>query len=202
MYKFGGSSVRDAERMREVATIVCSFPEHLPCVVLSAMGKTTNNLLAAGEEAMAAKSTEVEQLPHLKMIRELHERTCQELALPEADKQEVAALLQQLTQLLTGISLMQVRYTLVTHWDSGHRVLTFSRLARCRPAGGDEPHERQPGILRRAPGHPHFRELPAHPGRCSPPVGLVRPPRLCQQRRLQQRGHPAGDVCRRRRRAG
>ncbi len=25
--------------MMEVADIVCSFPEHLPCVVLSAMGK-------------------------------------------------------------------------------------------------------------------------------------------------------------------
>jgi aspartate kinase len=39
VYKFGGSSVRDAERMREVADIICGFPEHLPCVVLSAMGK-------------------------------------------------------------------------------------------------------------------------------------------------------------------
>jgi aspartate kinase len=39
VYKFGGSSVRDAERMREVADIICSFPENLPCVVLSAMGK-------------------------------------------------------------------------------------------------------------------------------------------------------------------
>ena len=28
-----------ADRMREVADIVCSFPEHLPVVVLSAMGK-------------------------------------------------------------------------------------------------------------------------------------------------------------------
>jgi aspartate kinase len=39
VYKFGGSSVRDAERMREVADIICSFPEYLPAVVLSAMGK-------------------------------------------------------------------------------------------------------------------------------------------------------------------
>ncbi len=39
VYKFGGSSVRDAERMREVADIICSFPHYLPCVVLSAMGK-------------------------------------------------------------------------------------------------------------------------------------------------------------------
>ena len=37
--KFGGSSVASAERMWEVAQIVCSFPEQLPCVVLSAMGK-------------------------------------------------------------------------------------------------------------------------------------------------------------------
>lgn len=39
VYKFGGSSVRDPERMREVADIISSFPENLPCVVLSAMGK-------------------------------------------------------------------------------------------------------------------------------------------------------------------
>lgn len=37
--KFGGSSVASAERMWEVAHIVCSFPDQLPCVVLSAMGK-------------------------------------------------------------------------------------------------------------------------------------------------------------------
>ena len=125
VYKFGGSSVRDAERMREVANIVCSFPEHLPCVVLSAMGKTTNNLLAAGEEAMTCKSTEVEQLPHLLMVRELHERTCAELGLPPADTAEVAALLQQLTQLLTGISLMQE----VTSRTSANLVSFGERLA-------------------------------------------------------------------------
>lgn len=39
VYKFGGSSVASAERMLEVADIVCSFPEHAPLVVLSAMGK-------------------------------------------------------------------------------------------------------------------------------------------------------------------
>ena len=43
--KFGGSSVASAERMREVADLVLSFPEERPVVVLSAMGKTTNKLL-------------------------------------------------------------------------------------------------------------------------------------------------------------
>jgi aspartate kinase len=43
--KFGGSSVASAERMREVADLVLSFPEERPVIVLSAMGKTTNKLL-------------------------------------------------------------------------------------------------------------------------------------------------------------
>ena len=47
--KFGGSSVADAERMREVANIVLSFPEEMPVLVLSAMGKSTNNLLIAAK---------------------------------------------------------------------------------------------------------------------------------------------------------
>uniref|UniRef100_A0A453M8M1 Aspartate/glutamate/uridylate kinase domain-containing protein n=1 Tax=Aegilops tauschii subsp. strangulata TaxID=200361 RepID=A0A453M8M1_AEGTS len=43
--KFGGSSLASAARMREVADLILSFPEETPVVVLSAMGKTTNNLL-------------------------------------------------------------------------------------------------------------------------------------------------------------
>lgn len=43
--KFGGSSVATAERMREVASLILSFPEESPIIVLSAMGKTTNKLL-------------------------------------------------------------------------------------------------------------------------------------------------------------
>ena len=41
--KFGGSSVATAERMREVLDIIHTFPEQLPCVVLSAMGKARLN---------------------------------------------------------------------------------------------------------------------------------------------------------------
>lgn len=45
VYKFGGSSVATAERMREVASIICSFPDQAPAVVLSAMGKVRSKLL-------------------------------------------------------------------------------------------------------------------------------------------------------------
>lgn len=44
--KFGGSSVATADRMKEVAVLIRSFPEERPVIVLSAMGKTTNKLLA------------------------------------------------------------------------------------------------------------------------------------------------------------
>ncbi|XP_073098446.1 aspartokinase 2, chloroplastic-like [Elaeis guineensis] len=43
--KFGGSSVASADGMKEVADLILSFPEERPVIVLSAMGKTTNNLL-------------------------------------------------------------------------------------------------------------------------------------------------------------
>lgn len=43
--KFGGKSVASAERMREVADLILRYLEERPVVVLSAMGKTTNNLM-------------------------------------------------------------------------------------------------------------------------------------------------------------
>lgn len=43
--KFGGSSVATAERMKQVANLILSFPDEKPVVVLSAMAKTTNKLL-------------------------------------------------------------------------------------------------------------------------------------------------------------
>lgn len=43
--KFGGSSLASAERMKEVAELILSFPNERPVIVLSAMGKTTNKLL-------------------------------------------------------------------------------------------------------------------------------------------------------------
>ena len=49
--KFGGSSVASAERMIEVAQIVCSFPDQLPALVLSAMGKVGGRAGWTGEGA-------------------------------------------------------------------------------------------------------------------------------------------------------
>ncbi|CAN8299729.1 unnamed protein product [Cochlearia groenlandica] len=72
--KFGGSSVASAERMKEIANLILSFPDERPVVVLSAMGKTTNKLLMAGEKAVTCGVTNVETIEELSFIKELHLR--------------------------------------------------------------------------------------------------------------------------------
>lgn len=52
--KFGGSSLASAERIREIAELIVSFPEETPLVVLSAMGKTTNNLLLVMHSSLSS----------------------------------------------------------------------------------------------------------------------------------------------------
>ncbi|KAL2334258.1 hypothetical protein Fmac_015471 [Flemingia macrophylla] len=88
--KFGGSSVASAERMREVASLILSFPEELPIVVLSAMGKTTNKLLL--------------KCYFLTGCSYLHLRTVDELGV---DRSVIAKHLEELEQLLKGIAMMK-----------------------------------------------------------------------------------------------
>lgn len=133
--KFGGSSVADAERMREVASIVLTFQEEMPVLVLSAMGKTTNNLLAAGEEALKCDNAdEVAGLEPIKAIRKLHSETMDELRVDPDTRKEVNKLLDKMEQVCTGVALMQecttrTRATLVSF---GERMSTriFSSFLR------------------------------------------------------------------------
>ena len=70
--KFGGSSVRDAERITEVCKLVKDQIDEnglRPHLVCSAMGKTTNNLLAAADEAINDGKVD------LSAVRDLHAET-------------------------------------------------------------------------------------------------------------------------------
>ncbi|CAI5459611.1 unnamed protein product [Closterium sp. Yama58-4] len=102
--KFGGSSVANAARMREVADLILSFPEENPIIVMSAMGKTTNNLIKVGERALTCGSTKCAAIDELRVIRELHVSTMEELGV---DCAEVHELMHELQQLVTGIALMR-----------------------------------------------------------------------------------------------
>src|SRR3984957_10124349 len=53
--KFGGTSVESCEAITRVTSIVKKYEERRPIVVVSAMGKTTNQLLAAAHEAAAGR---------------------------------------------------------------------------------------------------------------------------------------------------
>ncbi|KAF5479253.1 hypothetical protein F2P56_000089 [Juglans regia] len=102
--KFGGSSVASSSRMREVAELILSFPKERPVVVLSAMGKTTNKLLLAGEKAVGCGVTNISSIDELSFIKELHLRTVEELGI---DKSVIATHLEELEQLLKGIAMMK-----------------------------------------------------------------------------------------------
>ncbi|GMP29975.1 hypothetical protein CsSME_00004855 [Camellia sinensis var. sinensis] len=99
--KFGGSSVASADRMREVADLILKFPEEKPVIVLSAMGKTTNKLLLAGEKAVSCGISNVSDIDELSCVKELHLRTMDELGI---DKSTVSTLLEELDQLLKAIA--------------------------------------------------------------------------------------------------
>ncbi|KAG9441603.1 hypothetical protein H6P81_017457 [Aristolochia fimbriata] len=88
-------------RMREVAELILSFPEEKPVIVLSAMGKTTNKLLVAGEKAVTCGVSNVSHINELNDIKELHLKTVDELGI---DIATISAHLEELELLLKGIA--------------------------------------------------------------------------------------------------
>ncbi|GLT64008.1 hypothetical protein SLA2020_365270 [Shorea laevis] len=102
--KFGGSSVASAERMREITDLILGFPEERPAVVLSAMGKSTNKLLLAGEKAVSCGVSRASEIEELSFVKELHLRTVDELGV---DRSVISAHLEELEQLLKGIAVMK-----------------------------------------------------------------------------------------------
>lgn len=71
--KFGGTSVESAEAIRRVASIVSARAASRPLVVVSAMGKTTNRILAAAEKAAAGNLADA-----LNSVEELKDYTRRE----------------------------------------------------------------------------------------------------------------------------
>ncbi|GHT52725.1 aspartate kinase [Spirochaetia bacterium] len=99
--KFGGSSVADAERIRHVAEIVKTQVSRKPVLVLSAMGDTTDHLLEAADEALRNGTVSIDR------IKELHLKTMKDLQLSAEVQKNIVPLLDELSQLLAGISLIR-----------------------------------------------------------------------------------------------
>ena len=101
--KFGGSSIRDAERVTHVADLIASKIREgfTPAVVVSAMGTTTNELERAGALALVDGVVRVDEM------RKLHLEVLDELELPANVGYEVRQLLRELESLLDGVSMVR-----------------------------------------------------------------------------------------------
>ena len=68
--KFGGTSVESAVAIERVASLVAARRERKPLVVVSAMGKTTNRLLATAEHAASGRREQADQA--LEELKQFH----------------------------------------------------------------------------------------------------------------------------------
>ncbi|WP_421876237.1 aspartate kinase [Marinoscillum sp.] len=75
IFKFGGASVKDADGVRNLAKIVCQYPDQPLVVVVSAMGKTTNALEIIAKKAYERKPYSIE----LDTLIANHQTICNEL---------------------------------------------------------------------------------------------------------------------------
>ncbi len=105
--KFGGTSVESAAAIQRVAGIVKAREERRPVVVVSAMGKTTNNLLAIAAAAIEGKREEYIRQIH--DLRDFHSREARQLA-ELGERVELDRFLddqfQELTELVKGLAVL------------------------------------------------------------------------------------------------
>src|ERR1700733_403101 len=105
--KFGGSSVESAVAIERVAGIVKQRLEQHPVVVVSAMGKTTNKLLAIASAAIAGKREEY--IRQLHDLRDFHSREAR-LVVPLSERAQLDRTLddhfQELTELVKGLAVL------------------------------------------------------------------------------------------------
>ncbi len=105
--KFGGTSVESASAIERAACIVRSRLERKPVVVVSAMGKTTNKLLAIARTAVEGNRKEAIQLIH--ELRDFHSHEARQVV-ALAERAELDLILdehfQELTELIKGLSVL------------------------------------------------------------------------------------------------
>ena len=138
VYKFGGTSVQTAERIKRVVELVREEEaEGLKIVVISALGGVTDQLIAAIDQALArsGKHTEI-----LESLKQRHSTAVESLA-RDVEKDELRAELdvrwRELGELLDGVYLLR-ECTLRTRdaiIGMGERLSTPLAAAAFRAAG-------------------------------------------------------------------
>jgi aspartate kinase len=105
--KFGGTSVESAAAIERVAGIVKARLGHKPVVVVSAMGKTTNKLLAIASAAI--EGDRQEYIRQIHDLRDFHSRETR-IVVPLAHRAALDRMLdehfQELTELVKGLAVL------------------------------------------------------------------------------------------------
>jgi len=105
--KFGGTSVESATAIERAASIVKARLERRPVVVVSAMGKTTNRLLAIAGDAVAGRR--IEALTQLYDLRTFHLREARGVVRDRdwpAAERTVAEHFVELAELVKGFAVL------------------------------------------------------------------------------------------------
>jgi aspartate kinase len=105
--KFGGTSVESASAIERVAAIVKAREARRPIVVVSAMGKTTNKLLAIAQSAIEGKREDY--IRQLHDLRDFHSREARRVV-PLEHRAELDRTLDdhfdEMTELVKGIAVL------------------------------------------------------------------------------------------------
>jgi aspartate kinase len=134
--KFGGTSVESAEAIERVEGIVRERLDRHPVVVVSAMGKTTNKLLAIAGAAVEGKRERA-----LELLDELHQFHRREAAGLCVDA-EIDTHFEELAELVKGLAVMGEMTPRATDAVSafGERLSSIIVTARFRSLGIDAAH--------------------------------------------------------------
>ena len=134
--KFGGTSVESAEAIERVAAIVRDRLARRPVVVVSAMGKTTNKLLAIAAAAVGGQREKA--LALLDKLREFHQRESAGIGIED----EICRHFEELAELVKGLGVMGELTPRATDAVSafGERLSSVIVCARFRQLGIDSVH--------------------------------------------------------------
>jgi aspartate kinase len=156
--KFGGTSVESTEAIERIAGIVRGQLARRPVVVVSAMGKTTNKLLAIADAAVAGQRDAA--LALLEDLRQFHEKESAGLGVED----QVTAHFQELAELVKGIAVMGEMTPRSTDAVSafGERLSSIIVTARFRSLGIDAAHLDSRSVIvtdrRHSQASPNFAE--------------------------------------------
>jgi aspartate kinase len=177
--KFGGSSVESAAAIGRVASIVKARAGLKPVVVVSAMGKTTNKLLALASAAIGGKR--VDYIQQLHDLRDFHSREARQVV-PLADRAELDRTLddhfQELTELVKGLAVLgELTPRSIDAISSyGERLSSYIVALAFRHFGMDAAHVDSRRMIvtdhRHTQAAPLFSETYARLERTIPPLAL------------------------------